>query len=117
MSADGLATLETDDGNDPVVRINGEVDLATAPMLRARLDEAVSNAARRRVTVDCANLAFIDSSGLRVLVEAADRLKGGGGDSGMVLVGVSRGVAKIFEIAGIDLLLTIDLAKPNADTG
>jgi anti-sigma B factor antagonist len=117
MSVDGFATLETDDGDDPVVRISGEVDLATSPMLRARLDEAVARAARGRVTVDCTGLAFIDSTGLRALVEAADRLTGADRAGGMALVGVSPGVAKIFEIAGIGHLLTIVLGESNGDTG
>jgi anti-anti-sigma factor len=56
----------------------GELDLAAAPELEARLAEAES-AAPRLIVVDMAGVGFIDSTGLRVLLGAAARARDRGG--------------------------------------
>jgi anti-anti-sigma factor len=50
--------------------LNGELDLATAPALRDRLDQ--SRAHGRDVRLDLSKLEFVDSSGMNVLVQAID---------------------------------------------
>jgi anti-anti-sigma factor len=47
----------------------GELDLATAPLLKAALDE--QSGAQVSVLLDLAGVTFMDSSGLKVLVKAA----------------------------------------------
>lgn len=61
-----------DDGTD-VVAVQGEVDLATVPLLRAVLDAVV---ARRpaRVEVDLSAATFLDAHALTTLVAARRRL-------------------------------------------
>jgi anti-anti-sigma factor len=49
----------------------GELDLATPPQLEERLELAAVSG--RRVVLDVRSLEFMDSSGLRLLVEAHDR--------------------------------------------
>lgn len=51
-----------------LVRVGGEVDLATAPDLAAALDEAL--AAGRPIVLDLTDVAFIDTSGVRVMLDA-----------------------------------------------
>lgn len=51
-----------------VVDVTGEVDLATAPELRAAIDEAVGRGGD--VLVDFTDCPFLDSSGLAVLVHS-----------------------------------------------
>ena len=57
----------TQDGARAVVRISGDLDLATAPRL---CEEIITLASRgvSAVTVDLAHLDFIDSSGLTALI-------------------------------------------------
>jgi anti-anti-sigma factor len=50
------------------VAVCGEVDLLTAPALRAALDRELSR--RPRVVLDLSQVAFIDSSGLRAILLA-----------------------------------------------
>lgn len=52
-----------------VVYVGGELDVATAPLLRTELDVLVENGSSRLV-LDLAELTFLDASGLRVLVRA-----------------------------------------------
>jgi anti-sigma B factor antagonist len=57
------------DGDVVLVRPFGELDLATAPMLAARLIELSGNG-HAKVVLDLAGLTFVDSSGMRTIVEA-----------------------------------------------
>lgn len=61
------------DGGTEVVVVRGEVDVATAPLLRAVLDTVVR---RRpvRVDVDLSGTSFLDASGLAVLTAVRHRL-------------------------------------------
>lgn len=88
-----------------LLRIQGEVDLYTAPKLRERLDEAI-DAGRRALTLDLSEMDFIDSTGLGVLVGAQKRLRETGG--AIVLRNPSRSTSKILEIAGLTQLFTIE---------
>ena len=60
-----------------VVTVVGEIDIATAALLRALVDEAIEVGAAR-VVVDMAGIKFLDASGLSVLVSAAQRLRTAG---------------------------------------
>lgn len=78
---------------------SGEIDTYTAPELAERLaDHAVS-------TVDLADVSFIDSSGLRVLIEAHQKRSDGGGS--LTLRQPSAAVQRLLEISGLQGLLDI----------
>src|SRR4051794_30012189 len=68
--------LEQEDGR-PVLRVEGEVDLLTTPVLVEALDGALAGAVR--VTVDLCEVVFMDSTGLRALLEARRRAEEAGG--------------------------------------
>ncbi len=56
------------EGDSCVVVVGGEVDMATAAQLDAALETVDGN-----VVVDLAGVTFLDSSGIGVLVKAAQR--------------------------------------------
>jgi anti-sigma B factor antagonist len=86
-----------------VVSVGGEVDLATASKVAEALDEA-SREDSQPIVVDLARCAFIDSSGLALLVKAAQ--SDGGGSS--VMLAAARGqVRRALEISGLDGLLPL----------
>jgi anti-sigma B factor antagonist len=79
---------------DGALVLAGEIDSYTAPELGERLlrDDTVS-------VIDMAAVSFIDSSGLRVLVEAHQaRLDGGGS---LTLRSPSAAVQRLLEISGL----------------
>ena len=88
-----------------VVCVTGEVDLAAAPRLRAVLEPALPDPGGRLV-VDLSETTFIDSSALGVLVRALKRLRHHGGD--LVLRHPSRNARRVFQLTGLDLILTIE---------
>jgi anti-anti-sigma factor len=60
---------------DPIVITpQGDIDVATVPEFRDALAEAASEAADGLV-VDLSEVAFIDSSGLRVILEVNEQLR------------------------------------------
>jgi anti-anti-sigma factor len=61
------------EGDACVVVVGGEVDMATAPQLDAALAAVDGN-----VVVDLAAVSFLDSSGIGVIVRAAQRAQAGG---------------------------------------
>ena len=66
------------DGDEVVVSLNGELDHASAPALRHRLDELLGDDSRT-LTFVCDGLRFIDSAGLRLLLEMHHDLDADGG--------------------------------------
>ncbi|HEY2141384.1 MAG TPA: STAS domain-containing protein [Solirubrobacteraceae bacterium] len=52
--------------------VAGELDLGTAPLLAQRVEEKLGEAPTT-LTLDLSELAFMDSSGLRLIIEFADR--------------------------------------------
>jgi len=79
------------------VALDGELDFATAFGVELRLEEAIRQA--DRVVVDLSNLDFIDSTGLRALLEshAAARREG----VQLELVPGPEAVQRVFEVAGL----------------
>jgi anti-anti-sigma factor len=78
--------------------VHGEVDLASAPKLEEELDRIIDGGARL-VVVKLENVTFIDSTGLRVIITAADRLEGLEGQ--LFVDGASAAVAKVLEMTGL----------------
>jgi len=56
------------------VRVQGEVDLYTAPQLWETLDAAIAGTPHELV-IDLSDVSFLDSSGLSVLLRAHKRLR------------------------------------------
>src|SRR5689334_4397763 len=70
-----LTILASADGGHRVLRVGGELDLATAPQLAAALANVNGE---RSVLVDLHGLSFIDSCGFSVLYAAHNRLESEG---------------------------------------
>lgn len=89
------------DANDVTLKAPDEIDPSTADDFAATLAQVPAGAT---VQVDCAAVEFIDSSGLRVLIEARQRYQEGGGQ--LQVVNPSPTVLRLLELTGLsDLLL------------
>ena len=90
----------------PVVAVRGEIDVATSPQLRNDLNALVARGARH-ITLDFADVSFVDSSGLGVLVGTYKRLREE--EEGSVrIVSAQPSVRKVFEITGLEAALLQD---------
>jgi anti-anti-sigma factor len=94
MSTDDTRLDQTIDA-DGVLVLSGEIDSYTAPDLAVRLasEPAVE-------VVDLSAVTFIDSSGLRTLIEA-DRSRQDDGGSRIMLRAPSASVQRLLEISGL----------------
>jgi anti-sigma B factor antagonist len=83
-----------------VLRLAGEIDVATAPRLRDRL-VALATGGHPRIVVDLAGVSFIDSMGLGALLSGMKRARAHDGD--LRLAGATDHVAKVLQITRLDL--------------
>lgn len=95
-----------------VVTLKGEVDIHTASHFRDVITATISQGARA-IVIDLTEVAFIDASGLGVVVVAARSL--GPGAVALVLPHVS--LIRVFRICGLDRLLEIYETRDEALRG
>jgi len=74
-----VASVSVSTGN-PVVCLSGEIDMATAEALRASLEPWLR--AGGPVVLDFSAVSFMDSTGLRVLIDAARAV----GERGCIII-------------------------------
>src|SRR5207248_1614730 len=86
-------------------RLRGEVDIATAPRVRADFHALIAHDSSN-LLIDCSQLDFIDSTGIVVLLEANRDLEADGRH--MLLVNVPEGPRRVFEILALTNLFCSD---------
>jgi anti-anti-sigma factor len=97
-----------------LVTLAGECDLHTGRQLRDVLTSEVSRGARRMI-LDLAGLAFMDSTGMQVLLGVRTVLNVRGGT--MALVSPRPVVARILELTGADQYIPVYDSLEEAQTG
>ena len=99
-------------GGAATLSLSGEIDMAAvggvAPGLAVKLLEAVDGAAC--VTCDLAEVGFMDSSGIHLLVKLRDEVVGTGRDFRLLRPGEQIG--RIFDIVGAGSLF--EIVEPSA---
>ena len=100
--------------NGFVVSVSGEVDLHTAPEMERELVE-VLQLGGNSVVVDLAEVGFIDSTVLGLLLRYKPRFRSRGGD--LVLVSDDRRILRTLEITGLDRIFRIEQRLGDAVAG
>jgi anti-sigma B factor antagonist len=90
-------TRVSPNGDVAVLSAQGEVDVATAPVLRRALDGL--DPAAQTVVVDLAGVTFLDSTGLGVLIGARRRFLPSG--VRMLVINAIPTVWRVFKITGL----------------
>jgi anti-sigma B factor antagonist len=85
-----------------VVRVAGELDMATAP----RLDECLAGLGRQPVTLDLSALTFMYSGGIAVITKAMRHANEH--DTSFAVRGVQPIQRRLFEITGLAEVLHLD---------
>ncbi len=89
------------DGNTIV--LSGRLDTVTAPQLEAELEKILSDS--DALVLDMANLEYISSAGLRVILKAQKTMNTKGT---MKLIHVGESIMEVFDITGFSDFLNIE---------
>jgi anti-sigma B factor antagonist len=89
-----------------VIAVRGELDLATAPLLRDAFEGADREAGAFAV-VDLAEVSFIDSSGLRVLAQCQRMLTESDERNALRLVVATDVVRRVLEVTGMHSFFSV----------
>ncbi|MEY2514308.1 MAG: anti-sigma factor antagonist [bacterium] len=99
----GLSMVSEREGDIHVLRLDGELELASAPRIERELRRIEATDAGV-ILVDLENVTFIDSTGIRLLITAAARCRG---DGRLVIDRPSAAVLRVLRIAGVAKLLPL----------
>ena len=102
-----LSETRRDDGAT-VISIEGELDLSNASDLREAIFRAFENGADGGLWLDFAACTFIDSTGLRVIIEGARRAGENAGKLGVL--NLNEQPQRLFELTSVDRSELIELA-------
>lgn len=99
----------------PVITLEGEVDVYTAPQLKQQMI-ALLEAGTKQMLIDLTQVEYFDSTALGVLIGGLKRMRER--DGNLSLVCPSPRIRRVFEITGLDKIFdiynTMDDAKANA---
>ena len=85
------------------LKIIGRLDTATAPALEKEIDASVPG--MQELVLDCGELEYVSSAGLRVILKAQKQMNTQGS---MKLTAVSETVMEVFDITGFADILNIE---------
>jgi anti-sigma B factor antagonist len=101
MAADGPAW--------PMVRVSGEIDIQTSPILEEQLQNVLTQG-HSSVVVDLEGVTFLDSTGLSVLIVGLKQCQAAGGE--LHLVSPRPNVRKVLEVTGLTEAFHVDDSAP-----
>jgi anti-sigma B factor antagonist len=99
-----LRTTVERSGRRTVVRASGELDLATAPVMRRALSEARALGPGELV-VELSGVTFVDATGLAALLSAAQSVRADGGD--LCLSSPSRMLRRMLRLLDLEATLPV----------
>jgi len=106
-----LTLATTDENGIAVIAAHGEIDVSTAPQLRQAIVE-VASAGPGPLVIDLADVDFLDSTGLGVLVSGLKRFRTMGSD--VILVVAANRILKVFEITGLTQVFRLHATREAA---
>lgn len=104
---------EISTGAVKVAALKGRLDTATAPAVESRLLALLGGGGK--LVVDMAEVHYVSSAGLRVLLKAAKQAKANGG--AFAVAGPQAPVREVLEISGFDKILAIHGTRDAAVAG
>jgi anti-sigma B factor antagonist len=99
-------------GEVAVLVVGGEIDYEASPQLRAGIINAIKGG-RRQLVLDLSAVTFVDSTAIGVMAGALARLEDAGGGS-LAVVCTNDKVLQIFEITGLDSVITLHGSRDEA---
>jgi anti-sigma B factor antagonist len=101
------------DGGPTIATICGDLDIASAALLVDAVSAGAAPAPQAGVVLELTGVDFMDSTGVRAILEIAGELDELGG--GLVLLNPANPVAKLLSLAGIDGRIPVAASLEQAD--
>lgn len=98
-----MTVTRTLEGTVLTLAIEGRIDTTTAPGLENEIKENIEGVTE--LVLDFAELAYLSSAGLRVLLSAQKQMNKQGK---MVIINVCETIMEVFEVTGFVDILTIE---------
>ena len=113
MTPDDLARVSIDDRPDVrVVSLTGEIDASNADEVRDRVIGGLPNSALG-IVADLSGLSYLDSAGIALVFEVADRLGRRGQALALVLPAESL-IRRALEVTQVDTLVPLESTRDAA---
>lgn len=100
----GLKIQQEENENRIILRIQGRLDAATAPILDRKINGLIDEH-HYHLLLDFEDVDYLSSAGMRVLLATTQKLKAKNGV--VVLFSVSEDVGEIIKMAGFEKILAI----------
>jgi anti-sigma B factor antagonist len=100
-----------DEGETKVVMMDGKLDTNTTPAAESEITVLLDGGASK-LLINFEQVSYISSSGLRLLLATAKRLKGSGGD--LKVCSLNDMATEVFEISGFSSILNVFASEQDA---
>ena len=100
-----------DVGEVKVLQMEGSLDTQTSPQAQTLITQLIDQGATR-IVVNFEKLDYVSSSGLRILLTTAKKLKANGGQ--LRVCGLNGDVQEAFKFAGFHMILTVKKTESEA---
>ena len=109
MIREGLSAAIAAAGEDVTATLTGEIDHHTAASVREQIDAALFKHRPKRLTLDLADVGFMDSSGLGLVLGRAALCEEMG--ASLRILHPSERILRVFSVAGLERLSHITIEK------
>ena len=100
-----------DEGDTKIVMLNGKLDTNTTPTAETEINTLL-DAGANKLLINFEQLSYISSSGLRLLLATAKKLKGSGGD--LKVCSLNEMATEVFEVSGVSSILNVFASEQDA---
>ena len=104
-----ISTLH--EGELSILSVNGDLDASSSILLDQAIEQALYKG-KRKLLIDCTKLNYISSAGLGVFMSHLQDFEST--QTTLVLFGLSEKVLNVFQVLGLDELLTIVVSEQEA---
>ena len=100
-----------DEGDTKIIMLNGKLDTNTTPTAESEINALLDGGASK-LLINFEQLSYISSSGLRLLLATAKRLKGSGGD--LKVCSLNEMATEVFEVSGFSAIINVFPSEKDA---
>ncbi|MCB1115782.1 MAG: STAS domain-containing protein [Chlamydiia bacterium] len=99
----GINIQIEDDQGALLIRLEGRMDAASAPLVERKINEQIAQG-KKKLVLDFAKVDYLSSAGMRLLLSTTKKLKEEGG---LHLCSVGEEVMEIIKMAGFERIIHI----------